>query len=389
MKRLSLVPLVLLSITWFFVRPAAAQNPDAPPTGPLLISCDDELDPLTKEFKNPCGIDDFFNQFVVLAQFGLSIATILGVLMLVWGGVQWITAGGRASKIDEGKRILGGTIIGLIVSFTAFVIINFVVASITGTTARSLNPFGGPIATIFGGQRDLEKPFSGGGTDSTSDCHSRWDNSCSDKIFCADASRRTGAIRDLQTALNERGCNCGGVDGCFGSNTLDCVRRFQLANNRPPTGEIDQVTQQLVAGGGTACNDAAVSARVEAVSALLPSAPAQRPARPGSATTGCCIVKTSDGASPLFCAELMSERTCLALSRSNTFVPGERCLQNAETKAVCGFCDNGGDRCFAEATEHWCKNVVSPAISFTPGVCHGNGLCDRGCQDTLYNSPSI
>ncbi|MBI3573358.1 MAG: hypothetical protein HY092_04120, partial [Candidatus Kerfeldbacteria bacterium] len=86
-----------------------------------------------------CQIDDFLNQFVVLSEYGLGLVGVLAVLMFVYGGFQYITAGGRASKVDEGTRVIQGTLIGIIISLIAYVIINFAVGAVTGTTSKGFS----------------------------------------------------------------------------------------------------------------------------------------------------------------------------------------------------------------------------------------------------------
>jgi len=49
-------------------------------------------------------------------------------------------------------------------------------------------------------------------------------------------------VRDVQQALNDKGYNAGAVDGQWGPNTVDAVRRFQQASGLPQTGELERPT---------------------------------------------------------------------------------------------------------------------------------------------------
>ena len=49
-------------------------------------------------------------------------------------------------------------------------------------------------------------------------------------------------IRSVQRALNERGYDAGPVDGQWGAVTQSAIKRFQLANGLPATGELGQQT---------------------------------------------------------------------------------------------------------------------------------------------------
>ena len=49
-------------------------------------------------------------------------------------------------------------------------------------------------------------------------------------------------VRDVQQALNDRGYSAGAVDGQWGPNTEDAVRRFQQASGLPQTGALERST---------------------------------------------------------------------------------------------------------------------------------------------------
>ncbi len=393
---------VLAGLAWFVVSGSAVQAQTDTGvnlrTGPLLIQCD--VTTVTAEgqvtITNPCGIDDFLNQFVILAQWGMSIVAVLAVLMLVYGGFQWITAAGRASKIDEGKRVLWGTIIGVMISLIAFVIVNFVISAITGTRTR-LNPFGA-IATVFsnpeGRQQKINRSFSGTsgtGSGQNANCHTQWDTGCSDQIRCADRDERSGAIRDLQTALEAKGCECGTVDGCFGAGTANCVRDFQLANDLPPTGMVDQRTRTLIESP-TSVTCAAKTTRISIVTSQLPTFKIEAAAGQSTTTLGCCLVKGSANNTTvtLQCANQVSQRTCAALGSGNKFYPDETCFQNTEARGECGFClDFANKKCFQSTSNYWCTGVVQPPVTFRTGPCFGASECTASpiaCVDTLYGA---
>ncbi len=61
------------------------------------------------------------------------LAAILAVIFLVWGGIKYITAGGDKTKVTAARETIIGAIVGLIVAFAAFFIINFVLKLLFGT----------------------------------------------------------------------------------------------------------------------------------------------------------------------------------------------------------------------------------------------------------------
>ncbi|MBR6965261.1 hypothetical protein IKH83_03050 [Candidatus Saccharibacteria bacterium] len=57
----------------------------------------------------------------------LYIVGIIAVFMLIWGGIRYVVSGGDAKKVTDAKNTVLYAIIGLIVAFLAFAIVNFVI----------------------------------------------------------------------------------------------------------------------------------------------------------------------------------------------------------------------------------------------------------------------
>lgn len=56
--------------------------------------------------------------------FLLSIVGILGIIMLVVGGIMYLTAAGDENRIDTGKSIVKYSIIGIIVALASLVLVS-------------------------------------------------------------------------------------------------------------------------------------------------------------------------------------------------------------------------------------------------------------------------
>jgi len=56
-------------------------------------------------------------------------------------------------------------------------------------------------------------------------------------------------VRNAQTALNAQGYDVGRVDGQFGPNTQNAVRRFQTEHNLAPTGSLTNATLEALGVG--------------------------------------------------------------------------------------------------------------------------------------------
>jgi hypothetical protein len=340
--------------------------------------------------ENPCTIQDFFQQFVIIAHFAYGLIVILGVLMIIYGGYQFLIAGGRQEKVTEGKRIITGTIIGIIITASAYVIINFAVAAFTGKS-DSLNPLTG-IAQVFVNDPELTQPFSGKTGTKVASCHTDWDHTCSatQQVYCSDLATSGGPIALLQKKLNDdKHCNCGGADGCFGSATVACVRRFQIANFLPPTGAIDSTTRDKINGPGTACDSGALVA--SEISGRLPAVNISYSGIKSADSTGrgCCVVQGpgASGDVPFYCLDQVSKRTCVGLGSGNKYTLNTTCANGPETKGICGTCSDSknGKNCFENSTKHWCLDIISPSELFDAGpTCTARGSnCAGSCSQGL------
>ncbi|MFH2063451.1 MAG: hypothetical protein ABIJ46_04880 [bacterium] len=65
----------------------------------------------------------------------MGLLGIVAVLLILYGGFKWMTAGGNDDQVGEAKKIIISGIIGLIIIMSAYAIATFVVGAIVnGTT---------------------------------------------------------------------------------------------------------------------------------------------------------------------------------------------------------------------------------------------------------------
>lgn len=62
----------------------------------------------------------------------LYFVGIIAVIMLIWGGIRYVVSGGDAKKVTDAKNTILYAIIGLIISFLAYAIIQFVIDALPG-----------------------------------------------------------------------------------------------------------------------------------------------------------------------------------------------------------------------------------------------------------------
>lgn len=56
----------------------------------------------------------------------LVIATVIALFFLIYGGVRWILSGGDKAKVEAARNTIVAAIIGLIITFLAYFILNLV-----------------------------------------------------------------------------------------------------------------------------------------------------------------------------------------------------------------------------------------------------------------------
>lgn len=60
----------------------------------------------------------------------LYIVGIIAVIMLIIGGIRYVVSGGDSKKVTDAKNTVLYAIIGLVIAFLAFAIVNFVISAL-------------------------------------------------------------------------------------------------------------------------------------------------------------------------------------------------------------------------------------------------------------------
>ena len=87
-----------------------------------------------------CELNDFVIIAINISQWILGIVGSLALLFFIYGGITMIISAGSSEKVQEGKTILQNAIIGLVIVFVSWTVINFVYNAFVrteGTPARS------------------------------------------------------------------------------------------------------------------------------------------------------------------------------------------------------------------------------------------------------------
>ena len=67
----------------------------------------------------------------------LYIVGIVAVIMLIIGGIKYVVSGGDSKKVTDAKNTVLYAIIGLVIAFLAFAIVNFVISALPSSSTEN------------------------------------------------------------------------------------------------------------------------------------------------------------------------------------------------------------------------------------------------------------
>jgi len=123
----------LLLLLIFFINFSIAQAQDTSLMGSVRPECNATGD---------CELNDFIRLAVGISKYILGLVGSLSLLMFVYGGFLIMTqgqtvteSGGKSTTINKGRNVIKTAVVGLVIVFSAYLIIDFVLKSLgyTGT----------------------------------------------------------------------------------------------------------------------------------------------------------------------------------------------------------------------------------------------------------------
>lgn len=117
-----------------------------------------------------------------LISLGLVIGGLAFLFMLIVGGIEWITAGGDKIRTESARRRITNALIGIVVLFSLFAILNFV-GCFFGIDFKTINF--GPFQVSFGTCRSSGSGNvnDNGGDGGSTNCQPP----CTTRYFCSTA----------------------------------------------------------------------------------------------------------------------------------------------------------------------------------------------------------
>lgn len=92
---------------------------------PVTNSGLDQISTKVGEYKNGVMTSNLLARYVkAFYDYGMAIAGILAAIVLMGGGVLWLTSAGNDSRITQAKELIAGSITGVVILFSSWVILN-------------------------------------------------------------------------------------------------------------------------------------------------------------------------------------------------------------------------------------------------------------------------
>ena len=93
------------------------------PTALAVIDWDEDLTPAEEDL-----VDEILEPVMSVYNAIKYAMTVVGVLVLVFAGISFVTAGGEQGKKNRAKGMIAGVVVGLILIWVAPTIVEFVFA---------------------------------------------------------------------------------------------------------------------------------------------------------------------------------------------------------------------------------------------------------------------
>lgn len=104
--------------------------------------------PKTSQFGALClGANQLGPVIANAINFLFVVAAILALAFLVMGGIKWLTSQGEKEGINKARETIVAAVVGLIIIFLSYLIVNFILNLFVGVSLFNLK-----LPTITGGQ---------------------------------------------------------------------------------------------------------------------------------------------------------------------------------------------------------------------------------------------
>ncbi|MDD2807819.1 MAG: Ig-like domain-containing protein [Patescibacteria group bacterium] len=90
------------------------------------------------------GTQDLRVTVMKIVRIFLGFIGIIAIIINLYAGYLWMSSGGNAEQLEKAKKTLRNALIGLVIIFSAFMIVSFIIGSLEKATGLGNIPGGGP-----------------------------------------------------------------------------------------------------------------------------------------------------------------------------------------------------------------------------------------------------
>ena len=121
MTKMMVVPLLSIGISGLVVSSVYAAD--------CTVDSDNPLGTASECVKNDSQPTDLTKSIQDITNVLLFVVGAISVIMIIYGGIQYVTSSGDSSKVQNAKNTILYSIVGIVVAILAYAITNFVVSA--------------------------------------------------------------------------------------------------------------------------------------------------------------------------------------------------------------------------------------------------------------------
>jgi hypothetical protein len=85
-----------------------------------------------------CTLNGLKTLAINIVNYMLAGAGLVAMVFVLWGGIQMLLSGGSPERLKAGKTTLFNALLGLVIVLASYILINFLVLTLTGGTINDL-----------------------------------------------------------------------------------------------------------------------------------------------------------------------------------------------------------------------------------------------------------
>lgn len=132
--KLATAAVALSMVVGGFVQPAFALGTNTDPNS-ILNPGDLGLQQINQSAG--LGSNSIYQTVGKFIQLALTLVGVIAIILVIFGGFKWMTAGGSEEKVEEAKKVLYSGAIGVVIIFSAYALTTFIIGALIKSTGAT------------------------------------------------------------------------------------------------------------------------------------------------------------------------------------------------------------------------------------------------------------